>query len=248
MNLWRLEWLRMARTKRWVALFAVFIFFGILGPFTARYIGEIVEQFGEGIEVTFPEPVPADGITQYSSNVQQLGLLVLVMVAAAALTIESRYEMAVFLRTRVHKTSRLLIPRLTVVASAGVGAFTAGTILAWYETTVLIGSLDAGAMLIGMLLSGVYLVFAISLVGLAGAILKNVLPTVITSLAVLIIMPMIGFIPGVGRWLPSHLVGSLDALARGAEASEFVTALLVTVIGTLVLIYGTMGALARREL
>ncbi|MDF1597331.1 MAG: hypothetical protein P1T08_14730 [Acidimicrobiia bacterium] len=91
MNLWRLEWLRMTRTSRWIAIFAVFMFFGIIGPLSARYIGEIVEQFGGGIEVSFPEPTPADGIMQYSGNVQQLGLLVLIMVAAGALTIESRY-------------------------------------------------------------------------------------------------------------------------------------------------------------
>jgi ABC-2 type transport system permease protein len=248
MNLWRLEWLRMTRTSRWIAIFAVFVFFGIIGPLSARYIGEIVEQFGGGIEVSFPEPTPADGIMQYSGNVQQLGLLVLVMIAAGALTIESRYEMAVFLRTRVGSTARLLIPRYVVVAGTGVIAFVAGALLAWYETVVLIGPLDAGAMAAGMAFGSVYLLFAVAVVAFAGSALKNVLPTVIVTLTVLLLLPLIGLIPVFEEWLPSHLVGALDGLVRGGEATDFIRSLLVTLAGTLALQYGTIRLLARHEL
>lgn len=248
MSLWKLEWLRMVRTKRWLAIFVVFVFFGIIGPLTARYMGEIVEQFGGGIEVSFPEPTPADGIMQYSGNVAQLGLLVLIMIAAGALTIESRYEMAVFLRTRVRSPYRLLLPRYTVVAGTGVGAFIAGTLLAWYETAILIGAPDVTSMFLGMLFFSVYLLFAIALVAFAGSALKNVLPTVIVTLVVLLLMPLIGLLPNVGDWLPSHLVGSLDGLVRGAAAGDFARAAMVTSAGTLALLYGTMRMLERREL
>ena len=248
MNLWRLEWLRMTRTKRWMAIFAVFTFFGIVGPLSARYIGEIVERFGGGVQVTFPEPTPADGIMQYSANVQQLGLLVLVMIAAGALTIESRYEMAVFLRTRVAATSRLLIPRYVVVAATGVLAFVAGGLLAWYETAVLIGAPDGEAMAAGMLYGSIYLLFAVAVVAFFGSVLKNVLPTVIVTLVVLLILPIIGLIPSLTDWLPSHLVGALDGLVRGAAIGGFLKATFVTLAGTLALLYGTIRVLVRREL
>ena len=248
MNLWRLEWLRMVRTKRWLAIFVVFVFFGIIGPLSARYVGEIVEQFGGGIEVTFPEPTPADGIMQYSGNVAQLGLLVLIMIAAGAQTIESRYEMAVFLRTRVRSPSRLLLPRYTVVAGAGVGAFIAGTLLAWYETAILIGAPEVAAMLLGMAFFSIYLLFAIALVAFAGSALKNVLPTVIVTLVVLLLMPIFGLLPNVGDWLPSHLVGSLDGLVRGATPGDFAASAIVASAATLALLYGTMRMLERREL
>ena len=51
MNLWRLEWLRLVRTKRWIALVGIYVFFGLLGPLSARYMGEIVERFGGGVQV-----------------------------------------------------------------------------------------------------------------------------------------------------------------------------------------------------
>lgn len=39
MNLWRLEWLRLTRTRRLVAIVGVYLFFGLTGPLTARYLG-----------------------------------------------------------------------------------------------------------------------------------------------------------------------------------------------------------------
>lgn len=248
MNLWRLEWLRMTRTRRWVVVLGVFAFFGILGPFSARYIGEILERFGGGVEVAFPEPIPADGIAQYVGNAQQLGLLVLIMIAAGALTMESRYEMAVFLRTRVKDPVRLVLPRYVVVAGTGIVAFFVGILLAWYETSVLIGTPEAGPMIIGSALFAVYLMFAVAVVALAGVRLKNVVPTVITALAVLLVLPLIGLVPSVADWLPSHLVGALDGLLRGDQVSDYLKALAVTLALVIGFLYSTVRSMERREL
>ncbi len=141
MNLWRLEWLRLVRTRRLAALVGVYVFFGFLGPLTARYLGEIIDRFGGGeMEITVPDPVPADGIAQFASNASQIGILVAVAVAAGALTLEALPEMSIFLRTRVASSRTLLIPRLVVVTAAIAGAYLLGSAVAWYETVVLIGT------------------------------------------------------------------------------------------------------------
>ncbi len=51
-------------------------------------------------------------------------------------------------------------PRVTVSAGAAVAAYALGTLAAWYETALLLGSQPAGAMLAGLLCASVYLVFA----------------------------------------------------------------------------------------
>lgn len=78
MSLWRLEWIRLFRTKRWIALVGVYVFFGLVGPITARYIREILESFGGEVQVVVPDPVAADGIAGYVSNAAQVGVLVAV--------------------------------------------------------------------------------------------------------------------------------------------------------------------------
>lgn len=229
MNLWRLEWLRLTRTKRWIALVGIYVFFGLLGPLSAKYVGEIVERFGGGVQVTFPPPVPADGMIQYVSNVSQIGLLVAVVIAAGSLTFDAKPEMGVFLRTRVRRIWDILSSRLAVSFAAIGAAFVLGALAAWYETVVLIGTLPVGATLAGIGFGLLYLALVVAIVAAAGSRAKNVLGAVLVTIIVLLAMPIVGIVESVGRWLPSHLVGALADLPAGAEVSDYLPATLVTV-------------------
>jgi len=230
MSLWRLEWLRLVRTKRWIALASVYVFFGLLGPLSARYLGEIVERFGGGVEVTFPPPVPADGMIQYVSNVSQIGLLVAVVVAAGSLAFDAKPEMGVFLRTRVPRLWDILVPRLVVSFLAVGASFVLGALAAWYETVVLIGSLPVGGTLAGIGYGSLYLALVVAVVAAAGSRSKNVLGAVLVTIVVLLVMPIVGIVEAIGKWLPSHLVGALAGIPSGMGIDDYLPAAFVTVV------------------
>jgi ABC-2 type transport system permease protein len=247
-TLWRLEWLRLTRTRRLVALVGVYVFFGFLGPLTARYLPQIIERFGgDQFQVVVPEPVPADGIIQFASSATQIGLLVAVVVAAGALTLGAVPEMAVFLRTRVASPARLVLPRYAVAAGAAAAAYTVGAGVAWYETAVLLGALPVGGMLVGMLLAVLYLAFAAAVVAVVGSRFDGLLATVLGSLVVLLILPLAGIAESVGRWLPSHLVGAQTDLVAGGAASDYLGATAVTLAVTVLLLAGAMRRAGARE-
>ncbi len=248
MTLWTLEWLRLVRTRRWVALLFAYLFFGLLGPVTARYMSEIVSRFGGGVTVSFPDPTPADGITQFVGNASQIGLLVAVVVAAGALSLDATPEIGTFFRTRVPSLTRILMPRFSVTALVVVGAFGLGTLAAWYETVVLIGSLPGGRLAAGWLLGSVYLVFVVALVALVAARTSSVLATVLVTLVTLIGLPILGILPAVAEWLPSHLVGALDGMVRGSEFAEYLPAAGITIIASVVALWAAVRLSSRREL
>lgn len=247
MTLWRLEWLRLVRTRRWVALTFVYLFFGLLGPITARYIGEIVKRFGGGVTVSFPDPTPADGITQFVGNASQIGLLVAVVVAAGALSLDAVPEIGTFFRTRVPSLARILLPRFTVTSAVVVGAFALGTLAAWYETVVLIGNVPAGRLLAGWILGAIYLVFVVAVVALVAARTSSLLTTVLATMVILLGLPIAGIVPDVGEWLPSHLVGALDGMVRGVVFTEYLRAAVVTVMAGTVALWAAIRLSSRRE-
>jgi ABC-2 type transport system permease protein len=230
--LWRLEWLRLFRTRRWLVLGGVYLFFGFLGPLTARYMGEILERFGGEIQITVPDPVPADGMVQFSANAQQIGLLVVVVVAAGALALDAVPEMSVFLRTRVRRVASLLAPRYLVATAAAALAFVVGTLAAWYETAVLLGGLSAGAVLTGIVFGIVYLAFAVAVVAAAAARTKGVLGAVVITLIVLLGLPLLGLLGTLEEWLPSYLLGAQVDLVLDASAGEFFRATVVSLAAT----------------
>lgn len=249
MTLWRLELLRLIRTRRALVLGAVFAFFGLVGPLTARYLAEIIDRFGgDEMTVIVPDAVPADGIVQFASSAQQIGLLVAVVVAAGALTLNAVPEMSVFLRTRVPSAARLVVPRYLVSAAAVAVAYVLGVGIAWYETRVLLGGLPAGGMLLGTLLGILYLAFAVAVAAALGSRLSGVLGTVLATLLVLLVLPIIGIADAVGRWLPSHLVGAQVDLIKDGAAGDYLAATLVTLGATALLLAAAIRGAKSREL
>jgi ABC-2 type transport system permease protein len=86
---WRLEWLRLTRSARGVALIAVYLFFGLLGPVLARYMSEILRHAQSNLTITARAPEPVDGFTNFVSQVNQTGLVVVVVVSAGALAFDA---------------------------------------------------------------------------------------------------------------------------------------------------------------
>lgn len=227
MSLWRLEVLRLVRTRRWVALLGVYLFFGLVGPPTAAYLSDILEAVGgelEGAVIQLPEPTAADGLAQFVSNAAQLGTLVTLVVAAGALSLDAITEMGVFLRTRTRDAGRLLVPRLVVTLAAASGAWTLGVVAAWYETWVLIGGVAWQDVLAGALMGVVHLVFVVSLVAAVAQWTRSTLSTVLASAAVLLLLPLVGVVDVVGRRLPSRLAGALPDLAGTGAPGDYLGA------------------------
>ncbi len=248
MTLWRLEWLRLVRTRRWMALGAVYVLFGLLGPFTARYLGEILARFGGGIDVVLPNPTPADGLTQFVGNAAQLGLLVVIVVAAGALCIDATPEIGAFFRTRVSNFGKIVAPRFLVTVGAVLAAFAAGTLAAWYETEVLLGSLPLGPLMGGWALGALYLVFAVAVVAAVAARARSVLATVLITVIILLGLPILGVIPELGEWLPSHLVGALDGVVRDQTFASYLPAAGVTLGATAGALWASVAWGSSREI
>ncbi len=248
MSLWQLEVLRMVRTHRWTIVVGVYAVFGVLGPVSARYLSEIVGNFAGEVTIVVPDPRPVDGILQFVSNTTQLGLLAVVIVAASALAIDARTEVAAFFRTRVEHGAVLLWPRYVVATATAVLALVAGSVIAWLLTAAMLGQLPARAMVTGTALGALYLAFAVAVVAAAGAIARGVLPTVFAAVAALLLLPVAGVLPAVEPWLPSELLTAVVALLEGEPVSGFLRAVGVTIVVTGLLLAFAARRLQHRDL
>jgi ABC-2 type transport system permease protein len=231
MNLWRLEWLRLTRTPRAVALVAAFVLLGLVEPVVTRYESTLLGgQAAGGVRIYLLPPKPADGLRSYISNASLIGLIVAVTLAAGALSVDSRPGLAVFLRTKTTGIWQLIMPRFTVGAAAAAVAYILGTFAAWYETDLLIGSLPLGGMLAGILCGTAYLVFAVAVTALATSLTRSTLAAVGITLALLLVLPIIGTVHAADTWLPSTLVTAPVDLVSGAHhLAHFLPTLAVTV-------------------
>lgn len=248
MNAWRLERLRLTRSPRALALAGAYLLFGLLGPVMAKYMQNIVDRFGSGVTVVAADPTPKDGLTNYISQVSQAGLVVVVVIAAGALNFDSRRGISTFLRTRVDNVWNLLAPRFIVNATAAVGAYTLGTLAAWYETSLLLGSPPAGIMISGLVCGSIYLVFAVAVTAAAASIARSTLGTVGLALGMLAVLPILGIAAPIHPWLPSTLVSAPIALFGTSTMADFAPAIAVSLAATIGLLAFATSRLRRREI
>lgn len=231
-SVWRVEWLRLARTRRLLALVVVFVLFGFAQPLGARYAQQLIDKAGSAqqIKITVPPPVPADGVYGYVSDALLVGLIVSVVIAAMACAVDSDPALAVFYRTRARSYGALLLPRVVVTAVGVVGAYLVGFLVAWYETVELIGAPDVGPMVFSAVLGSVYLAFAVAVTALAGTLARGTSGTVGITLVILLLGPVIGEVPALSPWLPSVLVAAPNALLRHTAPDHYQRALITSVV------------------
>jgi ABC-2 type transport system permease protein len=247
MTLWRLEWLRLTRTPRGIALASVFLFVGLVEPIVTRYERALIGHLSRGARISLPPPTPAAGLGSYVSEITLIGLLLVVTVAAGALTFDTRRGVSTFLRTRVPGVTALVLPRFAVSAAAAAVAYLIGTVGAWYETQVLLGPLPAGAVLAGVLCGAAYLVFAVAVTAFAASLARSVIGTVGIAVVILILVPIASVIHVIANWLPSALANAPVNLADGQHLAHFVPALAVTTAATAALLVIAVLRLGARQ-
>ena len=247
MTLWRVELLRLVRTGRFWMVVGIYALFGVLGPISARYLPQIIERFGGGVEVSVPEATPVDAIGQFLSNAGQIGILAVLVVAAGALTFDARREWAAFLRTRARSMWQLVLPRVAIPAVAGAVALATGTAMATVLTETMIGGLPIDDLVLGTLLGALYLVFAVTVVAVAASLTRQAITTILLAVGFLVVLPILQAVAAIEPWLPSTLHGATTALLAGVPLTELLRAAVVTVVMTGGLLLVAIRRLDARE-
>ena len=205
MSPWRLEWLRLLRTGRLIALAATFLILGFGMPVLTYFLPQIIEESGGNIEIVVPKQTAADGIIGYAGNLAQIGTLLVVVVAAASFAIDARPALGAYYRTRARSIWRLLLPRAGVLAAATGISLVLGTLGAWYETEVLLGSVDIGALAGGTALMALWFGFVICLTAGVAGIQRGVLGVAGVTIGILLVLVLLGSLTVLSSWLPTRL-------------------------------------------
>jgi ABC-2 type transport system permease protein len=208
MSPWRLERLRVWRTRRLIILAGVFVLLGLGSPVLTYYLPDIVKgSSGDGVRIIVPKQTAVDGLVGFASNLDPLATLVVMVVAAATMCVDANPTLSAFYRTRGLK----LAPRYLTVTGATLAALVLGTLCAWYETAVLLGALRAADVLGGLALQALWFLLLIATITAFASLIRGVPGTVGASAGLLIV---ISAVPVLKSWLPTRLSTAVAALAQ----------------------------------
>lgn len=249
LGLWRLEVLRVTRTRRWLLLLLGFPVLGAVGPVVVRYIDRILDVL-DADGVTPPDNLGAsDGMAAYLEVSGQIGILVALGMTAAAMALDHRSGLAAFYRTRTSRAWELVLPRWTVAATAVCLANALATGIVWVELHALFGAVSDRLIFYAALFNMLYLLMALGLVAGAAAFLRRPVAIFGAALMALILLPLPRLWRPMRDWEPSRLGGAGVKLLEGSRTpGDYAAASLVAVLLTAALLSLAVWRIGRREM
>ncbi len=245
MGPWRLELIRIWRTRRWLALMATFVLLGLANPVAAYYLPQLAKITARGPKVTVATSTAANSISMVVNSLAQLGTLVVVVVAAVTLAVDARPGLAAFYRTRLRHPVLLLLPRYVTTTGVTLVALALGMLAAWYETTALLGAVSFRSLLAALALQAVWFCFVTSVV----AFFTSTVPGAIgSSIAVLLGLVALGAIfQRESSWLPNHLMAVAQHITVQPADGIWRSAAVAGVASLVALVVG-VNRIGKREL
>lgn len=236
--LFKKEIIESIRNFKLIALLIVFMIFGIISPLTAILMPDIMELVMEdaGIEFELPTVTAIDSYTQFFSNVNQMGLVVMVIVLGSLLTNEFTRNTLVNLVTKGLKRHNIIIVKSVYAASVWTIAYFLSA-LTTYLYTIYYWQEPVSHLILAFTLTWLFGIFLISLIMLASAIFKSsFIGVLITVLATVILMMVLSIHPVIAEYLPQYLISSnIALLTEELTPGDMTASIIVAVITTTVM-------------
>lgn len=244
------EWLELVRTRRLLVLCVVFLFFGILSPLTARYMGDIIASMSasmDGVVIQLPEPSVDEVIVQYLANLSENFPLALILVAMGCLVAERERGTLALLLARPVSRAHVIMSKYLALLALLIVALALAALGAWYYSLVLFDGPPLGDFLLLNLAGALYLAVILALTVLASTLARSTVVAGALSLGFWLALSLLGSLPGLRDWLPPALVARAAELGAGARPVVWPAAL-VAVAFIAACLAGALALLRRQEL
>ncbi|MCR6111931.1 ABC transporter permease [Bacillus sp. A301a_S52] len=251
--LFKKEMSEATRNFKWMWLPIVFILLGIMQPVTSYYLPDLLEQFGdlpEGALLEIPLPSGAEVLVGTFGQFSQIGLLVLVLAFMGTISNEKNMGTHVMVLVKpVSFKSYILAKWLHILIIASC-SFTVGYMAAIYYTFHLIEQVPFLNIVYAGLIYLLWLIFHLTLMVSLSALSKSTAFVAFMTLATAAIFTLLSsFIPNAMRWSPGILTThSQVVLQSGTPDSYFWLSIIMTVLVTVFLLFGSTHIFNKKEL
>jgi ABC-2 type transport system permease protein len=240
------------RTGRLVAVAAVFVLFGILGPLTDRYMKELIDAIGTqsgGFTVTVPPPSLQGDLAQIVKNLSQFGVICGLLLAMGSVSWEKDRGTAGMIITKPASRAAFLAAKLVAISLNLALAVTLGCGLGYIYTLLLypaVFPLGGYVAMCAILWWSTVIFVAITLLG--STLWRSAIAAAGLGLMAMLLMGLLVPIPVVGSWSPLALLTPAEHLALGEDAGNFAGPLLFNIALVPALLGAAWLAFRRQEL
>ena len=216
----RKELTEIIRTWRIWLLLIAFALFGVADPIIARFTKQIMASVAGGTTpVTIPDPTYLDAWAQWTKDLAQLLLVIVITLAAGSVAGEVSSGTLTLPLTKPLSRTAFVLAKLTAVGLAVTGAVAIGTVAACGATTVLFDGVDLAPV---WRAAGAWLVLALLMIALT-TVASCLLPSTIAAFGIgfggYIVLTIVSMWQPARAYSPAGLPETVGLLARGEDTS-----------------------------
>lgn len=217
------------KNYRFLILFAVFLIFGIMSAFLAKFTPEILSAFAADMEMT-SEPVALDAWKQFYKNISGVGFSAFIILYGSCLSGEYSKGTLVLMVTKGLSRKAVILAKYTVAAVLMTICYwisytaTYGyTAFLWHDTGLFHVALAAFALwLVG------FLYLSILMVGCV--IFKQTFTSILFTGGIVAVISLLGIVEPIAKFNPFILTSkNVDLLSGEIVPSDFIMPALLSV-------------------
>jgi len=240
------------KTYKIYVLPAVFLFFGFLSPVLTKFTPELLKSLSisNGINVTMTElPKFSDAYAQFFKNLNQIGIIVLILVFMGMVVDEKVKGSAAMVLTKSLSRTQFILSKFIASAILFTCSYVIGALGCIYYTFVLFPTYYHKYLILAFLLFWVYGLLIISITVFASTISKSHMMSAVIGFIGFILASASAMFPYVDKYTPGMLcVLSTTLLSGGNLISDVTIPLIVTILFTIVFLWGSVELFKRQEL
>ncbi|WP_414047583.1 ABC transporter permease [Macrococcus equi] len=233
------EWMESLRTYKVVSLIIVLMIMGIMSPFTAIIMPEVIKGALPEVmkDMKVPKATYIDSYIQFYKNINQIGLIVLVIMNSGMLVNELNKGTLLNLVTKGLSRKYIIVSKWLMSLFIWSIAFLIGALL-HYGYTLYYFSDEGEFKIIAYLMSWVFGVFLLSLVLFFSTFIKSNIGVMLSIIIFVIILFIANLKKEFSDFSPLYLIQNNTQLMLGEiEISDVILPMTVTIINIIISLF-----------
>jgi len=220
------------RTKRFLGLGAIFLFFAFTSPILARYVLEFLALFlpaEDGLQLLLPDPVWTDSYAQFYGNIDQIGTIAIILLFMGVISSEKQRNTADLVLTKGLTHTGFVLAKFTVLALALFVITMLSLLIVYAYTAVLFDTAgEIGHVLLGALVYTLFLILILAFILLCGAFARTPVVSALLSFVGFLTIVLLSSLPRIGTFLPGALHAHSRAITAGHIPETLVEPIAIT--------------------
>jgi ABC-2 type transport system permease protein len=219
----RKEWMELIRTYRLLIVAIVLVFFGLTSPLLAKFTPEIISLVPGGAEISKVIPVPTvwDAVAQYVKNMAQFGIILALLLTMGAVAQEKDKGTATMVLVKPMPRSAFLGAKFISLAAMFAVCLIAAGIACYYYTLLLFEAMDVVRWLGLNTLLFLYVLVYVALTLFCSTLTKSQASAGGVALGLLVVLGLVGAIPGLGKYLPGEMIAWGTRIMQGDTSTSW---------------------------